>query len=218
MPRRLQKYWKAESRSIKRGKLFARLSLLLAVSLVCLCLGHTQASAHGFVYRTKLTEINYHHPYQLEEFVKKIRSCALNRMPDKIFIGEAAISSNATLDELVDSLFEKVQALLDMPQPRLKVTIRLLKDREDLCEAYAHCMGSAKGSTLRAKYYRKAPLAFYWEKTNTIYLQIEKLSIGILAHEMAHAVIDHYFVVQPPAKIAEMLCQYVDRQISSGSF
>jgi hypothetical protein len=71
MPRRLQKYWKAEGRSIKRAKLFARLSLLLAVSLVCLCLGHTQASAHGFVYQTKLTEINYHHTYQLEEFAKK---------------------------------------------------------------------------------------------------------------------------------------------------
>ena len=215
MPRRLQKYWKSEDRSMKRAKLVLKLFVLLTVSLVCLCLGHREASAQEFVYQTKLTEIKYHHSYQLEEFAKKIRPCAFNRMLDRIFIGEGAISTSAALDEFVDSLFQKVQAVLDMPQPRLKVTIRLLKDRKDLSEAYAHSMASAKGSTLRTKTYRKAPLAFYWEKTNTIYLQIEKLSIGILAHEMAHAVIDHYFVVRPPAKIAEMLCQYVDRQISS---
>lgn len=218
MPRRLKKYWKAEGRSVKRAKLVARLFVWLTVSLVCFCLGHREASAHEFVYQTKLAEINYYHPYQLEEFAKKIRPRAFNRMLNKIFTGEDAISNNATLDDFVDTLFEKVQEVLDMPQPRLKVTIKLLKDRKDLSEAYAHSMGSAKGSTLRTKTYRKAPIAFYWEKTNTIYLQMEGLSIGILAHEMAHAVIDHYFVVRLPCRIAEMLCQYVDRQISSGSF
>jgi hypothetical protein len=42
--------------------------------------------------------------------------------------------------------------------------------------------------------------------------------MGILAHEMGHAVIDHYFVIKPPPKIAELLCHYVDTEISARNF
>jgi STE24 endopeptidase len=35
----------------------------------------------------------------------------------------------------------------------------------------------------------------------------------VIAHEMGHAAIDHYFAIKPPEKIAEMLAQYVDMHL-----
>jgi hypothetical protein len=42
---------------------------------------------------------------------------------------------------------------------------------------------------------------------NTIYQQVEDLSLVILTHEIVYAVIDHYFVKRSPPKIARMLYQ-----------
>jgi hypothetical protein len=124
-----------------------------------------------------------------------------------IFLGEKLVSKDASLAEFLDTLFKRVQQILDMPLPVQRVHIRLLKDQEEISKVYASIMGKPT----------KSP-AFYWKTTNTIYLQTKKLSIGILAHEMGHAVIDHYFVIRPPPKIAEMLTQYVDKEISSQAF
>ena len=44
-------------------------------------------------------------------------------------------------------------------------------------------------------------------------MDLTQLRVGILAHEMAHAVIDHYFGVKPPKATAEILAQYVDAHI-----
>jgi hypothetical protein len=33
---------------------------------------------------------------------------------------------------------------------------------------------------------------------------------GILAHEMAHAIIDQFLTVRPPSATAEILARYVD--------
>ena len=166
-----------------------------------------EAFAEEHVFHSKLVTIHYNDNHLLEEFEKKIRPDALTRTLNKVFLGESGISKDASLGELVDTLFKRVQQILDMPIPARRVHIRLFKDQNEVSKAYA----SIKGKPT------KAP-AFYWRKTNTIYLDTRKLSIGILSHEMGHAVLDHYFVIKPPPKIAEMLTQYVDKEISSKPF
>jgi hypothetical protein len=166
-----------------------------------------EAFAEEHVFHSKLVSIHYNDNHLLEEFEKKIRPTALTRTLNKVFLGESGISKDATLGELVDTLFKRVQQILDMPLPARRVHIRIFKDQEEVSQTYASITGKPT----------KAP-AFYWQKTNTIYLHTRKLSIGILAHEMGHAVLDHYFVIRPPPKIAEMLTQYVDKEISSKPF
>jgi hypothetical protein len=163
-----------------------------------------EAFAEEHVFHSKLVTIHYNDNHLLKEFEKKIRPGALTRTLNKVFLGESGISKDASLGELVDTLFKRVQQILDMPIPARRVHIRIFKNQEEISQAYASITGKPT----------KAP-AFYWQKTNTIYLHTRKLSIGILAHEMGHAVLDHYFVIKPPAKIAEMLTQYVDKEISS---
>ena len=48
---------------------------------------------------------------------------------------------------------------------------------------------------------------------NTIYASAENFKIGVIGHEIAHAVISHYFVVQPSVKIQEVLAGYVEYQL-----
>ncbi len=52
--------------------------------------------------------------------------------------------------------------------------------------------------------------SFYFHEKNTIYISVRDLELGVLGHEIAHAIISHYFVVPPPVKVQEVLCGYVD--------
>jgi len=182
-----------------------QLLILITVLLRVLC--SPEAFAEEHVFRSKMVTIRYNDHQLLEEFEKKIRPGSFSRAMNSIFLGEKLVPKDASLGELLDALFKRVQQILDMPLPSLRVQIQLLKDQKDVSWTWASITGKPT----------KAP-AFYWKKTNTIYLQPQEISTGILAHEMGHAVIDHYFVIRPPPKIAEMLCQYVDKEISSQPF
>ena len=179
--------------------------ILLTVLFLVLC--SPEAFAEEHLFHSKLVTIRYNDHQLLEEFAEKIRPGSFARAMNSIFLGEKLVPKDASLAEFLDTLFKRVQQILDMPLPARRVNIRLLKDQEGISKAYASIMGKPT----------KAP-AFYWKTTNTIYLQTKKLTIGILAHEMGHAAIDHYFVIRPPPKIAEMLTQYVDKEISSQAF
>ena len=37
---------------------------------------------------------------------------------------------------------------------------------------------------------------------------------NIIAHEMGHAIVDHYFAAIPPEKIRELLASYVDLHLA----
>ena len=50
-------------------------------------------------------------------------------------------------------------------------------------------------------------------KINTLFTSEEKVSANVLAHEIAHCIVDHYFSVIPPTKVAEMIAQYADAHI-----
>src|SRR3989338_8386207 len=54
-------------------------------------------------------------------------------------------------------------------------------------------------------------VAYYDYKTKSIYISIENASDGAFAHEVAHAVINHYFISPPPSKVQEILTQYVNK-------
>ncbi|MCX5666928.1 MAG: hypothetical protein NTY34_01245, partial [Candidatus Omnitrophica bacterium] len=57
---------------------------------------------------------------------------------------------------------------------------------------------------------RESYKSFYVHAYRTIYTSEESISDSVMVHEMAHAVIDNYFSVVPPAKVAEVLASYVD--------
>lgn len=102
----------------------------------------------------------------------------------------------------VDKIVEKVKAILDMHPPDLNFSIYLYQSYREIEDTY-RSMGILG----------KAPISFYAHRTKAIYVSIENITDKILAHEIAHAVIIFYFGTPPPAKMQEILAQYVDKHL-----
>lgn len=81
--------------------------------------------------------------------------------------------------------------------------IELYSDKENLQKAFRNINETYKS-------YR----AGYIYEYNSIYLNVNDVHAGMLAHEMAHAIIDHYMTVRPPSATAEILARYVDSHLT----
>ena len=108
----------------------------------------------------------------------------------------------ANLIKKVDALNLKVQQILDMRKRMKKVTINIYRNKKQLHAAYYKIYGSS----CRVR-------AWYIYEHNTIYINADDVNEGLLAHEMAHCVIDNYLSVRPPRNAAEILATYVDKHL-----
>ena len=88
--------------------------------------------------------------------------------------------------ERIDRLVERVEDILNMYPEDFRVHIYLKTG------------------------YSEGNIAFYSEATRTITIFVERVTDGVLVHEVAHAVIHAYFKTSPSRKVQEILCQYVD--------
>lgn len=61
--------------------------------------------------------------------------------------------------------------------------------------------------------YKDGDIAFYSDRTKSITIFADRVTDGVLAHEIAHAVMNAYFKSPPPSKIQEVLCQYTDKHL-----
>jgi len=112
---------------------------------------------------------------------------------------------NKTVEEQLadkfDRIFRKVQRVLDMYPRKIHPKAKFFKNQAQLDKEYVRILGSSDGVKR---------ISYYVHKHTTIYTTEQAIRAGILAHEMGHAVADHYFLIRPPEKIREMLSQYVE--------
>ena len=102
----------------------------------------------------------------------------------------------------LNMLFKRAKEILDM-YPEIKgLKVKIFKDRSALDDEYARIFGT-----------REDYKSFYVHKLKTVYTSEEDISDSVVAHEMAHAIIDNYFVVVPPPKVSEILASYVDMHL-----
>jgi hypothetical protein len=92
----------------------------------------------------------------------------------------------------VDRIVERVETIIDMRPKDLNIDVYL--QRGDL------------------KYNE---IAFYQYKTAAVYVSVDKVSDGVFAHEITHAIVNRYFATPTPSKIQEIITQYVDRYLWS---
>ncbi len=138
----------------------------------------------------------------IEEFNNKIEYESGDWYLKKLVSGGGGFAMEDEVASKMDALFERVQELLDMKKNMEKVNINVYKNRQQLDGAY-YSLYRKKGS-LRA---------WYSFNRNTIFVNVEDLHEGMLAHELAHAVVDHYLQMRPPKATAEILARYVDKHI-----
>ncbi|THB64559.1 MAG: hypothetical protein D6E12_14625, partial [Desulfovibrio sp.] len=108
------------------------------------------------------------------------------------------------LSKKVDSLFERAQVLLDMRRNMPQVVLLVYKDYVQVQSVFNTYFANTPGT---------APRSWYVFEYRSVYINLSDLFPGMLAHEMAHHIIDHYLQVRPAAGSAEMLAVFVEKNL-----
>lgn len=122
------------------------------------------------------------------------------------FIGRRAPSDagvNAYIAYRLDAICERAMDILNVRPKMAGINIKVFKSVEDLASAYRMLTG--KSSDMKA---------FYVQDCRTIYTCEECITDSVMAHEIAHAIVDNYYNGIPPPNVGEMLASYVDMHIS----
>ncbi len=101
-----------------------------------------------------------------------------------------------------DLLLKKVEAILDMYPMGLHVNVKIYQNAEELLRGCEGILGRVNRAN-----------SFYIHKERTIYTTLKGISEGVLSHEIAHSIIDHYFIILPPRKVQELLAMYVETHL-----
>jgi hypothetical protein len=126
----------------------------------------------------------------------------LNIGVGEVIISEQPLVRGNDLGAMLDTLFSWVGKQLDMNLYSLQGNIKICKDDVQLKQVY----NTIFGRNLKVQ-------SFYISEYKTIYISAEHFKKEILAHEIAHMIISHYFVVAPPQRAAEILAGYVEYQL-----
>ena len=164
--------------------------------------GETSGDINWQSLETKYTIIRYQSLKNLKEFNENVDYSPGEWLLKGLF---SRSDSNNMIDKLkkkVDALYERVQEILDMRKRIKKVTINIFQNKKQLRAAYQEIY--KKPCKLRG---------WYIYEYNAIYINANDLHEGMLAHEMAHSIIDNYLTVRPPGAAADILARYVDSHL-----
>jgi hypothetical protein len=159
-------------------------------------------------YQTKYVAISYADEKDLQTFTRNIGSGGLS------FLRESPEKNPLLAKTRVDKIVETICSLLDMHPPNLRFGIALYRTQSEVTTAYYRASGSANAYKAQGAA-GAAPIAFYSHGPRTIAVAIDNISDNILAHEIAHAIISAYFVTPPPARMQEILAQYMDKHFEN---
>lgn len=101
-----------------------------------------------------------------------------------------------------DIIVEKVEVVLDMFPDNYHVRLVLLADRTAVARIYKQKYGKRVGH-----------IAYYSLSEKTIYISADDTHLRVLAHEIGHSVVDHYFKVRPPYNIHELMAQFAEKHV-----
>lgn len=151
---------------------------------------------------TKYTILHYRSLEDLEDFEDEIDYSG--GVFSNLFSSSDADDLQVNVKNEVDALYRRVQKILDMQKKMNKVIIKIHRNSEEMKRAFRKTYGRGR---------RGVPRAWFRYENNTIYINLDDLHEGMLAHEMAHSIIDNYLLVKPPRVTAEILARYVDRHL-----
>jgi hypothetical protein len=103
----------------------------------------------------------------------------------------------------LDAVVEKAETILEMFPDKLHIRVVLLATSSDVSTVF------------REKYGKNAShIAFYSLSEDTIYISVDDSKLEVLAHEIGHAIVDHYFDVRAPYNVHELMAQFVEKRIN----
>ena len=153
-------------------------------------------------FSSKFCTVFYYDDVDLKRVNRRMNLGFSNFYSPRNYRETSGISLEDMISDKLDAIFNRAEEILDMYPSKIHVAVNIYKKQEDLDKVYEEFFNEPNKA-----------VSFYIYKTNTIYTIESQLNENILSHEMAHCIIDHYFVILPPRKIQEMLAVYVDMHL-----
>ncbi len=174
------------------NKILLTVCLLLACVMFCEDLSAREQ-------KSRYATVSYANNELLQEFNDNLR---LNRKLNFAMRKNVVTVADEVLAK-VDIIIEKVQIVLDMFPDFYHVRLVLLPDEDDVARVYKRKYGK-----------RVDHIAYYSLSEKTIYISVDDLRLRVLAHEIGHSVVDHYFKVRPPYNIHELMAQFAEKHVT----
>jgi hypothetical protein len=114
-------------------------------------------------------------------------------------LNEEGDAPDHVLAKTVDSIFVESSKILGINVYSFEATLEFLTDQNTVKVTIKNIAGVDVDER-----------AFYLHENKTIYVSVADLNANVLGHEMAHAIISHYFGAPPAMNIQEILAGYVD--------
>lgn len=178
----------------RMSKTIQKVFLLLSILALC-CVQRSQAQEQKSRYAT----LSYPNREVLQEFNDNLR---LNRKLNSAMRKNVVTVADEALAK-IDIIIEKVQIVLDMFPDFYHVNLVLLADDDDVARMYKRKYGK-----------RVDHIAYYSLSEKTIYISADDTRLRVLAHEIGHSVVAHYFKVRPPYTIHELMAQFAEKHVS----
>ena len=174
-----------------RAIFISALTLFLVVCQVVCAVAFEQKSRHA--------TLRYSDPQLVRQFNDNVH---LGRSLQRILRQKNSVTVEEEAMAKVDIIIEKAMVVLDMYPDNMHIIVVLLPRAADVARVYMENYGR------KAEY-----IAYYSLSQKTIYLSVRNVNLEVIAHEVGHAVVDHFFTVRPPYNIHELLAQYTAKNI-----
>ncbi|GBE52037.1 hypothetical protein BMS3Bbin14_00495 [bacterium BMS3Bbin14] len=174
-------------------------TLFSSVCLIALCIVFTHP-AFATEIQSRYVTLQYSGKRMLREFDNKL---IMGRKLSAMMRGKDVETVEDEVKAKVNLIVEKTEVVLNMFPDKMHVTLVLLPDADDVAKQYKQTYGE-----------RQEDIAYYALSEKTIYISVDDTNLRVLAHEMGHAVVDHYFKVRPPYKIHELMAQFAEKHIT----
>ncbi|MFH1752803.1 MAG: hypothetical protein ABH875_01350 [Candidatus Omnitrophota bacterium] len=176
-------------------KLFIALSLAAFISIL------SYSPAYPLDLESKYFTANIDEGIDIYSFAQKID--IRYYMESDATASSRAPSKDAVLKDSLDGLYMAVSDVLGIHMYSLKINLTVLPVRKDI------------NNTLKGYLEEGIDIpSYYFKERNAIYISFEDLTVGMLAHEIAHAIMARYFVIAPPPETQEILSGYVEFSIN----
>lgn len=137
------------------------------------------------IFETQNTTIQYRSDFDLESFSRRLQ-----------------FNHDKDLTAKVDGISHRVAVILNTKNHEGKVKIRIYRSWDELNTAWERITGK-----------NERVLAFYVHPVRTIFISLDQVTDGILAHEMAHHFLHSFSSPRPPVKVGEVMAQSVERYL-----
>lgn len=172
--------------------------ILVCTAVCCFLLAPLHLCAKEV--KSRYITLLYSSKEQLDSFNEQVE---LSRNLDQFVRKKNILTVEDEVLAKLDTILEKAETVLDMFPDKLHIRIVLLNSADEVARVYKEKYGKNVNH-----------IAYYSLSEDTIYVSIDDARLHVLAHEMGHAIVDHYFDVRPPYNIHELMAQFTEKHIT----